>query len=93
MTGKPDAQFVLCLHCRRGPKAEQSCSAGYGVRTLKLGCFLGEWLPGKCPKKINGVKVEAVAAASYREARAIAETKGFKEWVYWPMTAVVERHR
>ncbi|MBC9783493.1 hypothetical protein H1S01_03075 [Heliobacterium chlorum] len=42
--------WVPCLHCQRGPKAEQSCSSGLHATNLKLGCFSGEFVTGKEPK-------------------------------------------
>jgi hypothetical protein len=45
--------WIPCLHCQRGPKGEKSCSSGLNARSLKLGCFMGQYLPGKEPKTGN----------------------------------------
>ncbi len=62
MPQKPSAQYVNCIHCTRGPKGEKSCAAGAHARSVKgSGCFLGQWMPGKEPKTINGVQEELIA--------------------------------
>lgn len=80
---KPNAQYVNCIHCTRGPKGEKSCSPGMNVKSRQGGgCFLGAWLPGKEPAIVDGVKVERIEAPTYSEAWAIAKRDSYPEWIW-----------
>ena len=90
---KPNAQYVNCLHCTRGPKGDKSCAAGFRARTLKgSGCFLGAWKPGKEPKVLGGIKVERVEAPTYPDAWSIARDAGYKEWIWVKDSVPQESH-
>ena len=51
----PESQYVCCLDCKRGPKFNEqgadACSAGWRARTRKVGCYIGERIPGTKAKK------------------------------------------
>jgi len=61
---RPDTDWVPCLRCQIGRNGDRSCGAGWDVRVLSSGCFLGRWLPGKEPRAAKpGVTVDASTRA------------------------------
>ena len=49
-----ESSYVACLDCQRGPKFREhnadACSAGWQVRTRRMGCYSGHRIPGTSAK-------------------------------------------
>lgn len=90
---KPDAQYVNCVFCTRGPRGNKSCASGQHVYSANGGgCMLGAWKPHKVPKSVHGAKVERVEAPSYRDAWDIARQERYEEWI-WVKDGVPQESR
>lgn len=90
---KPDAQYVHCVYCTRGPRGNKSCASGLHAYSAKGGgCMLGAWKPWKVPKSIRGIKVKHIETPSYRDAWDIAHRDGHVEWI-WVKDGVPQESR
>ena len=64
-----ESRWVACLDCKRGPKyrkfdSSYACSCGWKTNTRKLGCYLGDRIPGTKAKRGEQGFVSSVSVCS-----------------------------